>query len=133
MENLWGDPTPTDPVGVSFDLDWKFQQRYSLALSRWPKVTNEEYIMLLPTIWVEDRFNQYELCHMKYEDFLRTQYWKAISWKAKQDHKYCQDCFEYLQQLHVHHLTYVRRGLEWLHPEDLVVLCHSCHKARHGK
>ena len=38
---------------------------------------------------------------------------------------------EYLEELHVHHKTYVRRGLEWRNLDDLIVLCHACHEEAH--
>lgn len=116
----------------SFVLDQLQNRRYALTVSKWPNISDEEYILILPTIWVNDWFDQKSLCHMPYRDFLRTAYWKAISWRAKKENPRCYDCAEYLQQLHVHHKTYERRGLEWLFPDDLVVLCHKCHRVRHN-
>lgn len=132
MEYAPGCAMPGDELSAGFEKDRKFQQKYSLAVNKWPNVSDEEYILILPTIWVLDLFNQESLCHMPYAKFLRTRYWRAISWRAKTQHPWCHDCAEYLQQLHVHHKTYIRRGLEWLFPDDLVVLCHFCHKTRHG-
>lgn len=40
----------------------------------------------------------------------------------------CQDCGR-TGSLHAHHLTYKRHGNE--HPDDLRVLCASCHRRRH--
>src|SRR6185312_14762551 len=114
-----------------FSADEAAHVRYALTVAKWPHVTDEEYILILPTIWVNDWFNQEQLCHMPYRNFLGTRYWKAISCREKKKHPWCHDCAEYLQQLHVHHKTYVRRGLEWLFPDDLEVLCHSCHGELH--
>ena len=72
-----------------------------------------------------------ELSAMPYDDYLRTSEWRdrrrlAI---AAADHR-CESCGTYTDPLHVHHLTYERRGNE--HPDDLMVLCPRCHMAAHG-
>jgi len=133
MEDIYSATAPTDPLGLVFELEDQQRAQYSRIVARWPNVTDDEYLQIIWSIWLNDWFDQDALCHMKYEEFLRTRYWRVISQAAKKAHPYCQDCCEYLQQLHVHHLTYERRGQEWLHPEDLIVLCHSCHRARHGR
>lgn len=133
MEDIYGAVAPTDPLGLIFDKENDEIARYDRVCKKWPNVSDEEYLFILNAVWVEDWFEQYNLCHMRYQDFLKTRYWRVISQAAKKKTPYCQDCFEYLQQLHVHHKTYVRRGLEWLFPDDLIVLCHSCHRERHGK
>lgn len=72
-----------------------------------------------------------DLENMPYGEFLKTYYWKNFSHKAREQAFYmCQDCNKTNTALHVHHLTYERRGREWY--EDVVVLCGDCHMARHG-
>lgn len=44
----------------------------------------------------------------------------------------CQDCGS-KKAVDVHHLTYIHRGKEKEHLEDLICLCVTCHKKRHGK
>lgn len=123
---------------ISEDFEAEAQQiKYvESLLRRFPKVTPQEYIILIPHLWVYDLWNQNWLCHCPYRFFLKSDYWIAISTFAKKRHPWCAHCGEYLEQLHVHHKTYVRRGLEWRDlPElaDLEVLCHNCHSQNHGK
>jgi hypothetical protein len=72
-----------------------------------------------------------ELAEMHYADYLLTPEWKArrqavLEWAAQA----CQVCCR-KDRLHVHHRTYVRRGVE--RPSDLIVLCADCHGLFHGK
>lgn len=69
---------------------------------------------------------------MPYEEYLRTPEWKAkreIAIKRALDR--CQVCNDNKTPLHVHHRTYERRGHEL--PEDLFVLCESCHGRNHPR
>lgn len=122
-----------EAVRRDFALEVGQRGRYAAAVARWPNISDDEYFLILPTIWVNGWFDQVELCRMPYRDFLRTRYWRVIASHAKKVTPYCQQCFEYLQELHAHHKTYVRRGLEWVFPSDLIVLCHSCHKESHKR
>ena len=71
-----------------------------------------------------------ELKTMDYAVYLKTPEWIAKSRQAKERCHCCQECGACGVELHVHHLTYERRGEEL--PEDLVVLCKSCHAKVHG-
>lgn len=65
-----------------------------------------------------------------YKWYLKTEHWKTFRLYALEEHgKICKDCGAIATSLHVHHLTYANIWDEQL--EDVVVLCHSCHWARH--
>jgi hypothetical protein len=63
-------------------------------------------------------------------------YLQSAEWRAKRAEKLaevghrCQGCPE-TDRLEVHHLTYERVGHERM--GDLMVLCHWCHSAEHGR
>lgn len=70
---------------------------------------------------------------MPYRDFLKTPYWKAISWKCKQKADFkCQLC-NGGDGLETHHRTYESHGLEHENLQDLIVLCRPCHAKFHDK
>ncbi len=74
-----------------------------------------------------------KLSKMPYDEFLKTNYWGIISEQRKNAaRRKCDQCGSFYQ-LNVHHKTYKHRGYEIEHFGDLVVLCRSCHGARHGK
>ena len=124
-------PEVLEELRKSFQEESDSLQRERKILERWPKITDSEYIEVFPFLWVTDLIKQNKLCTMPYGEFLKTQYWRAISKQRKKDHPWCDGCFEFLIPLEVHHKTYARRGLEWMFPEDLLVLCRSCHQAEH--
>ena len=66
---------------------------------------------------------------LKYEDFLKTRYWMAIS-KRLRDGAKCEICGS-TENLHVHHKTYEHHGYEHLYLEDLQCLCNDCHLKVH--
>jgi len=70
---------------------------------------------------------------MSYNDYLTTDYWKAVAGavKARAGWK-CQVCNSPLD-LNAHHRTYEHQGNELNHLEDLVCLCRRCHATFHGK
>ena len=70
-----------------------------------------------------------DLAAMPYDEYLKTDHWQKTSAAAKERaaHK-CQVCNKY-GNLHTHHRTYERRGKEL--PEDLIVLCATCHALFH--
>lgn len=73
-----------------------------------------------------------DLSGMAYSLFLRTEYWKKFAAYARKEAGYvCQDCGATNVPLHVHHLTYERRGKERL--SDVKVLCQTCHELEHGR
>ena len=67
---------------------------------------------------------------MPYEDFMKTLYWRAVADKVKElgGHK-CSIC----GRLEAHHKTYCHHGDEINHLDDIVCLCHKCHKEVHNK
>lgn len=74
---------------------------------------------------------QAELRSMPYRAYLRSPEWRATRERmlAFAGHR-CQLC-GHEDRLQVHHNNYDSRGLEW--PQDLVVLCDSCHRGHHGR
>ena len=67
-----------------------------------------------------------------YEEYLQTDYWKALRKEAKKRVGYrCQVCNRNDRPLHTHHRTYERLGREL--PNDVTVLCDVCHSLFHDK
>jgi hypothetical protein len=70
---------------------------------------------------------------MKYSDYLKTDYWKAVSGAVKAKAKFkCQVCNS-PHDLNAHHRSYDNRGNELNHLDDLICLCRRCHGIFHGK
>ena len=62
-----------------------------------------------------------------YHAYINSEEWAALrqrlfEWRGRE----CQECGETYGEMHVHHLTYVRLGMEY--DNDLVILCPSCHE-----
>ena len=69
---------------------------------------------------------------MTYQDYLKTDYWKAVSDAVKKRADYrCQLCNSQ-HDLCAHHRTYDHRGQELDHLSDLTCLCRRCHEIFHG-
>lgn len=69
----------------------------------------------------------------KYNDYLKTDYWKAVSDAVKRRAGYrCQLCNSQ-HDLCAHHRTYEHRGSELENLDDLVCLCRRCHEIFHGR
>lgn len=84
--------------------------------------------------WWREECRAAELRNMPYREYLKTSEWKAKARAVRQRDNYtCQNpnCRATNEELHVHHLTYERRGYERL--EDLETLCWRCHAKEHGK
>lgn len=63
--------------------------------------------------------------------YLQTDHWEQARTQARiRDGFCCVKCGDH-QDLHVHHLTYERKGVEWL--EDLQTLCGFCHGLAHKR
>lgn len=70
-----------------------------------------------------------DLKSLPYSEYLQTEHWKRIRTTALDRAKNrCQVCNTSIG-LHVHHRTYENRGDE--QPEDVTVLCATCHKLFH--
>lgn len=78
------------------------------------------------------RFDTREQDYLKslpYDEYLRTEHWQEVRREAlERAGGACQLCNS-PHDLHVHHRTYERRGYE--EPEDVIVLCKSCHALFH--
>ena len=71
--------------------------------------------------------------NMKYQDYLKTDYWKAVALAVKKRAGYrCQVCNSQ-HDLQAHHRCYDNRGRELQHLDDLVCLCRRCHAIFHGQ
>jgi len=81
--------------------------------------------------------------NMKYNDFLKTKYWKSVSGIAKSRIKFCQLCSS-TEKLQTHHTTYDILGRELGKGQNdnicdetnlhkLTVLCADCHEGYHKK
>lgn len=72
-----------------------------------------------------------ELRTMPYQEYLTTQEWADKRSAALRRAGYrCQACASD-GKLHVHHRTYIRRGME--HAADLIALCSECHRLFHER
>lgn len=71
-----------------------------------------------------------QLRDMPYPEYLDTEHWQELRKVAlrKAECK-CHRCGGNDRELHVHHLTYERRGRE--RQKDLMVLCVECHEKAH--
>ncbi len=65
----------------------------------------------------------------EYREYLKTPHWDSVRRMMLWLQPFCQQC-EFPYELNVHHKTYERLGDERV-PEDLVVLCASCHMRHH--
>lgn len=72
-----------------------------------------------------------ELQRLKYAEFLKTPYWKAVAHRVKYLSGFkCQLC-NGKGSLHTHHRSYEHHGLEHQHLKDLVCICQQCHQHFH--
>jgi hypothetical protein len=72
---------------------------------------------------------------MPYNEFLKTPYWKLISWHCKRKHRFtCLMCNS-KENLQTHHKDYKFHGQEhtvWGF-QNLICVCDKCHSKHHGK
>lgn len=81
------------------------------------------------------------LAALPYAEYLKSNHWLQLrSVRIRLARWTCERCGAVSRRhsidrvgspLHVHHLTYERRGAE--RPTDLEVLCEACHRAEHGR
>jgi hypothetical protein len=77
----------------------------------------------------EDRKN---LRALPYTEYLQTDWWKHVRAVAlKTRGTKCERCGATHRQLHIHHKSYVHRGDELRHLDDLEVVCRLCHIDEH--
>lgn len=93
--------------------------------------THEQTVTELPHLLNPTDEEVVRYREMPYEDFLQTEYWAAIRGHVIDKIGKCQVCTS-RESLNVHHNTYEHRGQEYLHLEDLVVLCNRCHGCFHA-
>lgn len=79
--------------------------------------------------WKRDGERKEELRWMPYKDYLGTDEWSERRKKVIRRAEFkCQVCAAG-GRLHVHHRTYIRRGVERI--EDMIALCAECHEIFH--
>jgi 5-methylcytosine-specific restriction endonuclease McrA len=72
-----------------------------------------------------------KLRKMSYRQFLKSRYWVYVRQLVlARDNNTCTVCGG-KKHLQIHHLNYDHHLTEHKHLEDLVTLCHSCHKSSH--
>jgi len=75
--------------------------------------------------------NAKKMIRKKYSDYLKSKDWANIRIDLFENRgKRCERC-DSENRLEVHHLHY--RNIFKEEPQDLVILCHSCHSKEHGK
>jgi hypothetical protein len=129
----WAVASTTDKATISsvFSLlDWAAQS-FSAADNYLAQHMTEEvinYNEMTGCSWFDDT-TRHVVRWMPYDRYLKTFHWQVKREDAL-DHAggRCQVC-NAANSLQVHHRTYERRGAEL--PEDLIVLCRSCHETFH--
>lgn len=82
------------------------------------------------TVRIESK--QKSLPKSKYREYINSQTWKERAKKIrKRDKHVCRLCYTNKEELHVHHATYERLGVE--DDNDLITLCASCHNKFHNR
>lgn len=103
---------------------------YDVPPIEWATTPQKLGDVMVSSIWDASARSD-ELHRMPYEDYLRTDEWKAMRRRIIVRAEFrCEWCGKHDQKWNVHHLTYERRGFERL--EDLALLCEPCHKTHHG-
>ena len=69
------------------------------------------------------------ISYTSYKDYINSPEWKTKAQEARKRNPSCSLCNNH-GELHVHHRTYVRLGVEL--ESDLVVLCRDCHSTFHN-
>ncbi len=69
---------------------------------------------------------------MSYFDYIRSDSWQRVRKEAMRKAKFrCQVCGTRTEKLCAHHNNYSNLGRE--RPEDLIILCSSCHQLFHDR
>ena len=94
------------------------------------RTVTEDYLEHMMSHIVDYETIREYLCAIEYKTYLQTLYWKAVSKYVRSKFKECK-CGS-VENLHVHHNTYMYIGIEHLHINCLEVLCESCHSLIHS-
>jgi hypothetical protein len=109
--------------------DWQKTRALATSLSAMLEVAVDIEKKALGVFW---GLRLHELKTMPYVDYLSSPEWEQIRKRSLMlAENRCQVCEATGVELHVHHKTYERRGEEL--PEDLIVLCKTCHTNIHDK
>jgi hypothetical protein len=116
-------------VAKLFSTDAAVYRKLKRVLSKFPNCTPQEIWNAMPILFWQGKLDAAALRSMPYANFLKTPYWLAVSHHVKTERPWCSLCTEPMAgPLEVHHRTYEHRGSEWIHLEDLTVLCRECHQ-----
>ena len=63
---------------------------------------------------------------------LKSDYWNDVKQRIRARDRKCVICGSILY-LEVHHKTYINKGNELEHLDDLILLCSICHQKQHQK
>lgn len=71
---------------------------------------------------------------MTYKDQLKNPKWQRKRLEVLELNDFtCQQCGSKENELHVHHLTYIKNRKVWeYHSDSLICICASCHKTLHN-
>lgn len=98
------------------------------------KLSDEEYTVFVDSVMNTEcslPFVAYKVLRgYKYDEFLKTKYWMAVSRFVREKVGKCEECGA-TTNLHVHHLSYENHGCEHEHLDDLKCLCKDCHLKTH--
>ena len=123
-----------EEISLSFRVDEVARAKLRRILDTYPDTTPAETWIALPLLFWQGTLDTQVLRKMPYDEFLKTPYWAAVSEHVKSLRPWCVLCTEPLAgPLRVHHRTYVHRGDEWRHLEDLSVICDPCHSWHHQR
>lgn len=119
-------------IAANFSKDAAIYRGLKKILAKFPNCPPQDTWNAMPILFWQGKLDAKVLRSMPYGKFLKTPYWLAVSHHVKNKTPWCALCCEPLAgPLEVHHRTYEHRGSEWVHLEDLTVLCHECHCVHH--
>ena len=97
---------------------------------KWSNDVKEDYDRRIAALSESNGYGQTPTTYSNYSEYLRSSHWKVTREKAlDRAGLRCQLCGNQTGQLDVHHNNYRNLGNE--RPEDLIVLCRTCHSRFH--
>lgn len=111
-----------------------YLKNYLTPYKSWDKkITLQDKIKKIRQADVDWNIVSRHIKDMKYHNFLKTPYWKAIAAHTKYKAGYrCQLCNS-TDDLVTHHRTYAIHGREHASMKELTVMCDDCHSRFHDK
>jgi 5-methylcytosine-specific restriction endonuclease McrA len=110
--------------------EWHDDEHGPSSLEFWDQPLGRLPPHIAVTDWRASPERELELRRLSYSDYRRTPEWQYRRRQMVQAaERKCQHCGSYSHRLNVHHRSYDRLGNE--DPDDLIVLCVSCHRDLH--